>query len=153
MPMFSKYTADIPRVVKLYDSGLTFRQVAERVGIHHTVCARLYAKMGRKSRGGKAAPKIKHYGVWWFQRKDRYFERRKGDGARKARVFLHRYIWEMEVGPIPEGHDIHHIDFNNENNDLFNLQCLPHAEHEAVHGRTFRSLHGNRKKDPEEAPF
>lgn len=32
-------------------------------------------------------------------------------------------------GPIPDGHEIHHIDDNSLNNDISNLACLPIAEH------------------------
>ena len=40
------------------------------------------------------------------------------------RGFLHRHIWEDEVGPIPDGHEIHHRDENWDNNTLDNFECL-----------------------------
>ena len=49
---------------------------------------------------------------------------------------LHRVIWEDRFGKIPEGFDIHHVDFNKENNDISNLVCLTKHEHQLLHGRT-----------------
>jgi len=34
---------------------------------------------------------------------------------------LHRAVWEDNYGTIPEGHDIHHLDGDKENNDPSNL--------------------------------
>lgn len=45
------------------------------------------------------------------------------------RKLMHRYVWEKEVGPIPDGYDIHHLDEDKENNKLSNLECLPKPEH------------------------
>src|SRR5678816_2057902 len=46
---------------------------------------------------------------------------------------LHRAVWEHHVGPIPDGHHIHHLDENPLNNDIGNLQCLPGTEHVRMH--------------------
>jgi hypothetical protein len=40
---------------------------------------------------------------------------------------LHRIIWEMEVGPIPAGYHIDHIDGDKLNNRVENLRCVPPA--------------------------
>jgi HNH endonuclease len=45
------------------------------------------------------------------------------------RCLMHRYIWENEVGTIPEGWDIHHIDEDKSHNELSNFECLPKSEH------------------------
>ena len=50
--------------------------------------------------------------------------------------FYHRYIWEKEYGEIPEGYDIHHVDYlinGKSNNSLENLQCLTKSEHASLH--------------------
>jgi len=49
-------------------------------------------------------------------------------------MFLHRYVWTQAKGEIPDGYDIHHIDFDKDNNDLSNLQMLTHEEHSRLHG-------------------
>ena len=48
---------------------------------------------------------------------------------------LHRYIWEHEVGAIPKGYHIHHIDGNKSNNALDNLSIMTARGHERLHGQ------------------
>lgn len=54
-----------------------------------------------------------------------YFE-----GRRKR---LHVYVWESLNGPVPEGHQIHHKDFDKNNNEPENLVCLTEHEHQSIH--------------------
>jgi hypothetical protein len=42
---------------------------------------------------------------------------------------MHRYVWQKEKGPIPDGWDIHHINEVKGDNRIENLECLPKAEH------------------------
>ena len=51
------------------------------------------------------------------------------------RYRLHRYIYEKYNGPIPKGHDIHHIDHNKDNNEIENLQLLTRYNHKGLHGK------------------
>lgn len=53
---------------------------------------------------------------------------------------LHREVWKREVGPIPDGWHVHHVDFDPSNNDVSNLQCLAPPEHEAIHAATRSEL-------------
>lgn len=48
---------------------------------------------------------------------------------------LHRYVWEQEVGSIPKGCHIHHIDGNKANNDLSNLAIMTSSGHQRLHGQ------------------
>jgi hypothetical protein len=44
----------------------------------------------------------------------------------KTTYYLHRIVWEMHNGTIPEGMVINHIDCNSLNNNIFNLEiCTP----------------------------
>ena len=43
--------------------------------------------------------------------------------------YLHRLLWELEHGPIPIGHVVHHKDHDHRNNDLSNLELMTRAEH------------------------
>ena len=45
----------------------------------------------------------------------------------------HRYVWEAKYGKVPDGHDIHHIDGNKQNNSLDNLELLTRTEHKRKH--------------------
>lgn len=49
------------------------------------------------------------------------------------RVRLHRYVWEKEVGRIPQGYEIHHINRNKADNRIENLRLLSCSEHRKVH--------------------
>ena len=52
----------------------------------------------------------------------------------KTNESLHRKIWESHYGKkIPEGYDIHHIDGNKTNNEIWNLQCVEHGKHSQYH--------------------
>lgn len=46
---------------------------------------------------------------------------------------LHRIIWEIHHGSIPEGFDIHHKDGDKLNNSIDNLECISHSEHLSIH--------------------
>lgn len=45
----------------------------------------------------------------------------------------HRLVWEKYYGKIPDGYQIHHIDFNKTNNDISNLQLVTPLEHKRIH--------------------
>lgn len=49
------------------------------------------------------------------------------------RIRMHRYVWECEVGEIPEGYEIHHIDKDKSNNKLENLALMKREAHNALH--------------------
>lgn len=53
----------------------------------------------------------------------------------KTGIRLHRYVWEKYNGPIPKGHEIHHIDHDRENNDISNLALLTAEDHRALHAK------------------
>lgn len=53
------------------------------------------------------------------------------NGERKT--YLARDIWEHYCGPIPEGHEIRHLDRDPSNNDLSNLVCVTRSEGSAMH--------------------
>ena len=46
---------------------------------------------------------------------------------------VHILVYQTFVGPIPEGYDVHHKDFNPLNNCLDNLELLTHKEHCLLH--------------------
>ena len=54
---------------------------------------------------------------------------------------MHRYVWEVEKGDIPDGHDIHHIDGDKANNHISNLDCISHSEHSIIHNKERSRLH------------
>lgn len=62
-----------------------------------------------------------------------YFSRKVG--------YLHRFLWSEAHGPIPEGHDIHHVNGDSLDNRVENLTPVPRREHRgaAERNRTIRS--------------
>ena len=48
---------------------------------------------------------------------------------------LHRYVWEKEVGTIPKGCQIHHINGNKADNRIDNLSIMTASGHQRLHGQ------------------
>lgn len=55
-----------------------------------------------------------------------------------VRYTAHRLIWEEAHGPIPEGHEIHHVNGDGTDNRLENLVCLSTSEHRLLHAKLRR---------------
>lgn len=60
----------------------------------------------------------------------------KGSGYVTITMAEHRYVWEMAHGPIPEGHEIHHLNGDRADNRLENLECVQGNAHATEHART-----------------
>lgn len=53
----------------------------------------------------------------------------------------YRKLYEKELNTkIPKGFDIHHIDFNHDNNEMENLLMLPKALHQKLHSISVPAL-------------
>lgn len=68
---------------------------------------------------------VKFSGVTY--RKDKY------DNRYYAKASLNRDIWRYYYGEIPNGVEVHHKDFNKDNNDIGNFQLLTKDEHSKIH--------------------
>jgi hypothetical protein len=44
-------------------------------------------------------------------------------------VLHHRFVWELRVGPIPEGHEINHLCGNRACQNVEHLECISGLEH------------------------
>lgn len=53
--------------------------------------------------------------------------------GKKHTPFLHRLVYEIVKGPIPEGYVVHHIDENKRNNNPDNLIAMPFSQHTSMH--------------------
>lgn len=54
-------------------------------------------------------------------------------GYYEATFRLHRFVWEKESGPIPDGHHVHHRNGDKTDNRIDNLELLSHGEHSSRH--------------------
>lgn len=60
------------------------------------------------------------------------------DGREKA-VLLHRLVWELAHGPVPPGHEVHHLDHDRGNWQLTNLAVMDRQAHQQLHRESRRS--------------
>lgn len=58
---------------------------------------------------------------------------RDGRGNYLCSITLHRFVWCYANGEIPDGYEIHHRDFNHDNNDIANLELVTKDEHQRIH--------------------
>ncbi len=66
------------------------------------------------------------------------YRRETGDPRHRLE---HRAVWEDAFGPIPPGYVVHHIDGNETNNALDNLQCMTTQAHSSIHSNRPPDLH------------
>lgn len=59
--------------------------------------------------------------------------------------YIHRLLYETFVGDIPEGYEINHIDEDNLNNDLSNLECVTPIQNKHHGTRITRCAKGHEK--------
>ncbi len=55
--------------------------------------------------------------------------------VKQRKQSLHRYMYECEVGKIPEGYHIHHKDENPYNNTIDNFELIDGSEHLSMHSK------------------
>ena len=46
---------------------------------------------------------------------------------------VHRGCWEAHHGAVPDGHAVHHINGDRQDNRIENLACMTHGEHARLH--------------------
>lgn len=56
--------------------------------------------------------------------------------GRKPLIMFHRFIYEINYGPIPSGYEIHHSCHNRKCCNIAHLNLVEISEHKAKHNRT-----------------
>jgi hypothetical protein len=72
----------------------------------------------------------------------KYYKHRRIGGRQGPMRLEHHLIWETLNGKIPDGYQIHHIDFDPKNNDIENLALVTVSEHQKIHSKHFGKLNG-----------
>ena len=132
----SRIKLPVDEIVRRYEAGESTYALGRAYGVSRwTIMHRLYgagarmrraggvpgnrSKLGQHNRGGSLH--INDAG---------YLGTRDREGNK---CYIHRGCWEAYYGPILEGHDIHHIDENRQQNVIGNLRCMTHGEHARLH--------------------
>jgi transposase len=71
------------------------------------------------------------YGNAKLNKNGRYVITSRKEGNNQK--LLARLVHEDEIGPIPKGHDVHHIDGNSQNDVKSNLKSMSKSEHAKLH--------------------
>ena len=75
--------------------------------------------------------KESHFGVTFYvQSTGRYLATRKPVSGERL---LHRIVWTMANGPVPDGYEVHHKNEDWTDNRIENLECIDAVEHQRQH--------------------
>lgn len=113
----------------LYLTGLSLEKIAEQIGCTRQAVFKAFKLRGFQLRGPNFRPVQEYDGKKFTLTNNGYYRLTTNE-----RIYLHRYIWEKEVGKIPKGWDIHHKDEDKSHNELSNFECLPKSDHTRKHG-------------------
>lgn len=131
MTTLATHQARAESMYSAYCSGMSMAQVGEQFDVSRQTVFKMFQRRGWDTRPTyvRRLPE-QHYGgrKFTYMKSTGYMRATEGD-----RELMHRYIWKVEVGEIPPGHDVHHADHNRLNNELANLECIEHAEHTRRH--------------------
>jgi len=79
-------------------------------------------------------PRIVFEGKNYYKASDcPYYYHTSRHGTSTRKTLLHRDIYVKFHGEVPEGHHVHHADFDAANNDSTNLVALTQSDHQKLH--------------------
>lgn len=129
-----------------YLSGLSLSQVASLIGVTRQCVYKAFVARGFVLRKQKTRVFQIYDGKKFTLRNNGYFSLSHG-----SRMLMHRYVYEKEIGKIPDGWDIHHINQDKTDNRIENLECLPKSEHTRLyspHNNQYTKKNQNARSQP-----
>lgn len=112
-------------IIKLYKQGFSCQDIANIFSMSRQAVWERLKTNGVKLRTKKVLPFIIYDGIKFTANDNGYFRATRRD----KHISLHRYKYTKEIGPIPKGYDIHHINGDRQDNSISNLECLSKSEH------------------------
>lgn len=108
----------------MYLSGLSLQQVAKKINVTRQCVYKAFKIRGFSIRNINYRPFQIYDGLKFSLRNTGYYSL-----TTNKRCLMHRYVWEKEIGKIPDGYDIHHLNEDKSDNRIQNLECLSKSEH------------------------
>ncbi len=121
----TKKTSDdvIELIQAMAKDGVSVRKIAAFAEVNRQTVLKYGVGLFRKL---ERNPFVEFNGKIYHKLKDGWWR----CGNRKlGKTYLHRDTYVFYKGPIPDGHDVNHIDHNKDNNDPTNLEALVKPEH------------------------
>ena len=119
---------DLERTQHMYDlycQGSSLQDVAKMMGVSRQTVYTRFKRRGLDMRTRpEPLPFVEYNGRKYTVGMNGYLRATEGD-----RELLHRAIWNREVGAIPDGFEIHHIDHDKTHNEVSNFECLSKEDH------------------------
>jgi DNA-directed RNA polymerase sigma subunit (sigma70/sigma32) len=126
------------KMYRLYRSGKSLEQVANAFGVTRQSVFVMFTRRNYVMRDRpEPLPFVTFDGFKYTLRNTGYYGKTTGE-----RTLLHRDMWESVNGKIPENHDIHHRDFNKQNNSMSNFELISKSEHASKYAHR-RNSHRN----------
>jgi hypothetical protein len=113
---------------ELYQQGYSLSEIGKAYGVTRQSVYGIFAGRGYAMREKKRLPYMVWNGNKYTLTTGGYYRRTDGD-----RELLHRDMWKLEHGSIPDGHEIHHKDGDKTNNVIENFECLLTEDHTRLH--------------------
>ena len=120
-----KTKADTKEIIELYVGGFSCQEIAEMFDMSRQAGWERLVRKKVPMRKKKILPFIMYDEIKFTASEYGYYRATKRD----KHISLHRYKYEKEVGKIPKGYDVHHIDGDRQNNNTDNLECLSKSDH------------------------
>lgn len=121
-------TIRLAEMHQAYLDGASLSQVGDKFGITRQSVFNLFKYHGLPTRAKVRLEAVEFNGHTYSPNTQGYWRRTDGD-----RTLLHRDVWQICYGEIPDGFEVHHKDENKSNNCIDNLECLPGDEHTRLH--------------------